>query len=313
MPRIQQFVLMSLFFATASAFGCVDNWLEQLRPYVIQEQEADGSHDLGHMERVCLLARSFACQAGADELVAATAALLHDIVMLPKNHPERDKASELAAQRADEILRELAYPEHLIPQVHHAIAAHSFSAGLETKTVEAMCVQDADRMEAIGAMGWLRCFYVSGLMGSRILDQEDPAGESRDLDDRRYALDHFVVKLLTLPATMKTEAGKILAAKLATFLDDYRTELIATIESNPLSYHWDDLYLCAAVAHEHGAGSLPLFHEDDPFAESGRPLEARYLVDIFVERADDSIFAQRLLQQLRFELSGYQLSPGAES
>ena len=95
--------------------------------------------------------------------------------------------------------------------VAHAIEAHSFSAGIEPRTLEARILQDADRLDALGFMGVARCFYTAGRMGSSLYDPADPGGENRPLDDRRYALDHFPRKLLQLAQGFKTRAGQKLA------------------------------------------------------------------------------------------------------
>jgi len=123
----------------------------------------------------------------------------------------------------------LAFPSALIDDVCHAVEAHSFSANIPTRTPEAEIVQDADRMEAIGAIGLARVFYTGGKMGSRLFDANDPWAERRELDDARYSVDHFFCKLLTLGATMKTAPGRQLAeentAYLQGFLDKLRDEL----------------------------------------------------------------------------------------
>ncbi|MFA9353024.1 hydrolase, partial [Escherichia coli] len=77
------------------------------------------------------------------------------------------------------------------------IEAHSFSAKIAPETLEAKIVQDADRLEALGAIGLARVFAVSGALGVALFDAEDPFARQRGLDDKQYALDHFQTKLLT--------------------------------------------------------------------------------------------------------------------
>ncbi|STF26181.1 putative phosphohydrolase [Escherichia coli] len=84
-------------------------------------------------------------------------------------------------------------------------------------TTEAKIVQDADRLEALGAIGLARVFAVSGALGVALFDGEDPFAQHRPLDDKRYALDHFQTKLLKLPQTMQTARGKQLAQHNAHF------------------------------------------------------------------------------------------------
>jgi uncharacterized protein len=122
----------------------------------------------------------------------------------------------------------MGFPSEKLDAVCHCIEAHSFSAAIVPQTAEAKIVQDADRMEALGAIGLARTFYVAGQMGSKLFCAEDPFAEKRALDDRQFAVDHFETKLLKLPATMKTARGKMEAEKRAAilqrFLEDLRSE-----------------------------------------------------------------------------------------
>jgi uncharacterized protein len=182
----------------------------------------DGSHDLGHFQRVWKAAQFINREegGGADELVLLAAAYFHDWVSLPKDHPQRRESSRLSAEKTVELLAGAFadFPVEKVEGVRHAIHAHSFSAGVEARTLEAKILQDADRMEAVGAIGAARTFYTAGQLNCQLFDADDPLGEVRELDDRRFALDHFQVKLLKLPAMMQTAAGRRLAEKNAVWL-----------------------------------------------------------------------------------------------
>jgi uncharacterized protein len=149
-------------------------------------------------------------------------------VAVPKGHPDRKRASRLAAERATGWLAQEGFPEPLLAPVAHAIAAHSFSAGIEPETIEAEVVQDADRLDALGAIGIARCYATAGAMGGALVHPDDPVPSvppTRTLDDRRYATDHFFAKLLRLPTTMRTAAGRAEAERRAAVMRRFLSEL----------------------------------------------------------------------------------------
>ena len=164
-----------------------------------------------------------------NQRVLLAACYLHDLVNLPKNDPNRAHASTLAAEAAAPHLTTLGYTADEIAQTQHAIAAHSFSAGIEPETSEARVLRDADRLDAIGAIGIARAFAVSGMMQTQLYDPEDPFAINRPLDDGRFALDHWQVKLLRLSEGMLTDGGKRLARqrkdKMIAFLTNFAQEI----------------------------------------------------------------------------------------
>jgi len=199
------------------------SWETRFISYIRQHGDlTDGSHDLGHFQRVWKAARHINRQEGgrADELTLLAAAYFHDWVSFPKNHPRRSESSRLSAEKAVTLLTEVFndFPAEKVDGVRHAIHAHSYSAGIPAVTPEAKILQDADRMEALGAIGAARTFYVSGQLNQLLFDGDDPLAEKRALDDGRYALDHFQAKLLKLPALMNTAAGRRMAERNAEWL-----------------------------------------------------------------------------------------------
>ncbi len=190
---------------------------------------ADAAHDLAHVRRVVTAARRLAEGEGARLDVVLPAAWLHDCVTVPKDSERRATASTEAAALAGSFLSEAGYPERLIPAVRHAVEAHSFSAGIPPETLEAKVVQDADRLDALGAVGIARCFMVGGSLGLALHDPGEPFPERRPPDDSAWTLDHFYVKLLKLPDTMQTEAGRAEARRRARFMEDYLSRLRAEI------------------------------------------------------------------------------------
>jgi uncharacterized protein len=194
----------------------------------INPGQDDKAHDLNHLERVWATARLLlASLPGADKLTVMAACYLHDLVNLPKNHPDRSKASRFAAQEAVTRLSEIGFPEGRYLGVAHAIEAHSYSAGIVAETIEAKIVQDADRIDALGAVGLARMFHVGGQLGRALAHETDPLGEHRAVDDMRYTLDHIENKLLRLPMSMNTEPGRKLAEARAEFITRFRDQFVA--------------------------------------------------------------------------------------
>jgi uncharacterized protein len=190
----------------------------------------DGSHDYSHLLRVWRNARVIAAEEPAcDRAILVAAVILHDCVAVEKNSPDRPRASRLAAARAREIVAGLGWPLDRTDRLAHAIEAHSFSAGIPPETIEAKIVQDADRLDAIGAIGMARCFYVAGRMGSALYSPDDPAGTARPLNDQSFALDHFGAKLFTLADNFQTATGRRLAAvrtrTMHRFFEDFLAEI----------------------------------------------------------------------------------------
>ncbi|WP_257255556.1 MULTISPECIES: phosphohydrolase [unclassified Endozoicomonas] len=203
------------------------NWEKRFVEFLQDRDCEDASHDISHFQRVWKTAQQLMDEGHFDinRLVVLAACYFHDIVVLPKNHPERSKASTLSAEETEVCLKSLAFPEDLIAAVCHAVKTHSYSANIPPETLEAEVVQDADRMEALGAIGIARCFYTGGKLGQKLFDPEDPMGKNRTLNDRQYSLDHFEIKLLQIQKTMKTEPGRNMAVRHSDFLQSFRTQL----------------------------------------------------------------------------------------
>ncbi|WP_414164148.1 phosphohydrolase [Superficieibacter sp. BNK-5] len=209
------------------------HWQQRYERWLLQHYRSqDAAHDLAHFRRVWNTARQLASGVMVDELTVLTACYFHDIVNLPKNDPQRHRASRLAAEETQRILTAdfADFPAERYQPVMHAIEAHSYSAGIEPQTDEARIVQDADRLEALGAIGLARVFAVAGSLNVPLFDADDPFADRRPLDDRAYALDHFQSKLLRLPSTMLTPKGRALAQENVRFLVQFMAKLSAELQ-----------------------------------------------------------------------------------
>ncbi len=197
--------------------------------FVAGRTAADPAHDLSHIKRVVNNALYLSDIESCNKEIVLPAAWLHDCVQVPKDSPQRAQASQLAADEAVRFLRTQEYPEALLEAVHHAVAAHSFSAGIPVESTEAGVVQDADRLDALGAIGIARCLLTGGALGSDIYHPDDLFAERRELDDKAFMVDHFHTKLFKLPDTMQTTAGREEAnrrvAMMRTFLEELAREV----------------------------------------------------------------------------------------
>jgi uncharacterized protein len=201
------------------------DWERQWEALLAAEGGDDVSHGLLHIRRVVAAARRLGEDEGAELAVVIPAAWLHDCVNVEKNSPDRARASTLAAVRARELLADMGYPEAHLDPIGHAIEAHSFSAGITPRTLEAQVVQDADRLDALGAIGLARCMMVGERLGLEVYDADDPFCRHRQPDDGQNIIDHFYCKLLRLPDTMQTDAGRAEARRRADFLKSFLDQL----------------------------------------------------------------------------------------
>ncbi len=204
-------------------------WEPRFRRFVADQPAADPGHGPVHLERVVATALRLAAEEGARLEVVLPAAWLHDCVHVAKDSPDRARASRLAAEHAVRYLESAGYPAAALPGIRHAIEAHSFSAGIAPETVEAKVVQDADRLDALGAIGLTRCIAVGAALGRPVYDPGDPFCRARAPDDRGASVDHFYAKLLKLAVTMQTAAGRREAERRTAFLRAFLAQLESEI------------------------------------------------------------------------------------
>lgn len=185
----------------------------------------DPAHDLAHVSRVVSTAKKLAEEEGANLEVVIPAAWLHDLVNLAKDHPDRKKASVLAADEALVFLQSVNYPQKYFKEIHHAICAHSFSANIKPETIEAQIVQDADRLDALGAMGLARLFSITTQLGRPFYDFNDPFAQNRPLNDKDFGIDHIYIKLEKIVSTMNTNSARVEAVRRFKFIEEFLDEL----------------------------------------------------------------------------------------
>lgn len=190
----------------------------------------DPAHDLLHFKRVVKTAKQLCAEEGGKFEIVVPAAWLHDFVIIPKNDPRRSQASRLSAMAAVQFLESLGYPEEHFDDIAHAIAAHSFSANIATESLEAEIVQDADRLDGLGAIGIARCFATAGILKRPFYSEQDPFCQLREINDQQFTVDHFFAKLFKTADTLKTKAGREEGLKRVHVMERYLKDLSAEME-----------------------------------------------------------------------------------
>jgi len=193
--------------------ACVKD-VDRIRPLLrrLLDQEA-GSHGWDHAERVWRLCEHIGTLEGADLEVLELAAFLHDIGRA------QEKASgggvchaRAGAERAREILLGEGVPPETVDRVAHCIASHRFRGeDSRPRSMEARVLFDADKLDALGAVGVGRAFLFAGEVGARLHNPEVDLERTRSYSREDTAWREFSVKLSKIPDRMLTEAGRRMA------------------------------------------------------------------------------------------------------
>ncbi len=203
--------------------GLDDNsLLEEVMPLY---EGKDPAHDFSHALRVCRNARAIGEEEGADLQIVTLAALLHDAGSGPKLREKSAEAERRRLAAVEDLLKRRDMTEDVRDRVLRAVETHSFSKGKKPDSLEAAVLQDADRLDAIGAIGIARVFLTGGALGRPLYNPEDPFCKEREPDDGRWNLDHFYRKLLKLEEGMHTGAGRRLARRRGAVLRRYLMDL----------------------------------------------------------------------------------------
>ncbi|MRX55807.1 HD domain-containing protein [Bacillus idriensis] len=199
---------------------------ENIEKFVKVRLETEGTgHDWLHIDRVRRTALNLAKKYSCDLTIIELSALLHDLI--------DDKMSDDIRMKTDEVanlLREEGLDSDSIQEVLTIISTISFKGGKKrsVSSIEAQIVQDADRLDAMGAIGIARVFSYGGSKGNLIYDPSIPTRDSMTYEEYRTikstSINHFYEKLLKLKDLMNTEEGKMLAQQRHQFMVDYLSQ-----------------------------------------------------------------------------------------
>ncbi len=183
----------------------INSLKQEVRALIIN----DSAHDFAHIMRVFKNAQKICKKENANEKLVLTAVLLHDIISYPKSDKRSKLSSIKSAEESKKILKKFNFTKEEIKIVSEAIRDHSFSRNKIPVTLEGKILQDADRLDAIGAIGIARVFAVGGSEKRPFYNDKDPFCKNRTPDDNIWTLDHFYRKMLKLESLMNTKSGKI--------------------------------------------------------------------------------------------------------
>jgi uncharacterized protein len=204
--------------------------LNLIKKDVIAIMDNDPAHDFEHIMRVYHNAQKIVKKEKANPKLVLSAALLHDIVSYPKSSKRSKLSSTDSAKKSKLILKKYDFTVEEITVVSDAIKEHSFSQNKIPQTLEGKILQDADRLDALGAIGIARVFATSGSLNRSFYNIDDPFCNKRNPDDDIWAVDHFFNKLLKLESLMNTTSGKIEAKRRTRILKEFLKQLKQEIQ-----------------------------------------------------------------------------------
>lgn len=204
--------------------------IERTADYMKDRLSNDSSgHDWWHTYRVWKLGRKIAVSEHANLYVVELSCLLHDIA----DYKLRGGDEEIGPRLSEEWLQSLSVDSQVVNHVKDIISTSSFKgANAENKirTLEGQCVQDADRLDAIGAIGTARCFAFGGKKGNIIYDPSIPVNIGMSEEEYKRAdhpqINHFYEKLLLLKDRMNTQTAKRMAEERHQFMEKFLEQFL---------------------------------------------------------------------------------------
>jgi uncharacterized protein len=192
-------------------------------------EKNDPSHDFEHIMRVYKNAQKIGKKENANMKLVLAAVLLHDVISFPKSDKKSKTSSIKSSIVAQRMLKNHGFDKKELKIISDAIQEHSFSRGMVPSTIEGKILQDADRLDAIGAIGIARAFSVGGSGKRPFYNKSDPFCQRRKPDDTNWTLDHFYKKLLLLEKKMNTNTAKKEAKRrtkiMKKFLYNFKKEI----------------------------------------------------------------------------------------
>lgn len=206
----------------------VEKYIEELRPHVLELFEKDSSgHDMGHLERTLRNALYIQEREGGDRIVIGIAAFLHDIHRIMQNQTGMFVSPKDSLKTVRKILENVDLTKEQIDEICYCIEFHEEYNWNKNNVndLNTWILQDADNLEAIGAIGVARAFVYGGAHKISMYDEEIPLNEKEDfveaLGDNESTIHHFYHKLFKLGDYMNTQTAKEMAKKRIDFMKEF--------------------------------------------------------------------------------------------
>ncbi|HSQ87513.1 HD domain-containing protein [Romboutsia sp.] len=201
--------------------------IKKTKEFVKEKLYGEGSgHDWWHIERVYNMSKFLASKENANNFIVEMTALLHDI-----DDWKFSKGNETNTYVTEEFLKSVNVDKEDIGNIINIIKTMSFKGGIVDSsqcTLEGMVVQDADRLDAIGAIGVARTFAYGGYKNSQMYDPSIKPMEFESLEEvknvKNHTINHFYEKLLKLKDLMNTETAKEIAIRRHKFMKQFLDE-----------------------------------------------------------------------------------------
>jgi len=206
----------------------------------IEEELSDSAHGIYHTERVYHLCKKLSSEK-VDEDVLLPAAILHDIARDREDNDDSGKIdhAELGAEMAEKVLIEIGFEQNKIEEIKHCIRTHRFRGDKEPETLEAKILSDADKLDAIGAVGVARMFMLAGQFEEHIYRSVDPElyadknmtkdGRVKNISDHSPNLE-YELKLKKIPERLYTKRAKEIAKERLDYMGSFFSRLEKEIE-----------------------------------------------------------------------------------
>jgi uncharacterized protein len=201
----------------------LDQIAQQRSPHV------DAAHDYLHARRVAKTCVLLCHCMQVSPQVSVAAALVHELFSYAKDDSRRSLSGIACLPEAQRALADASCPNELMDDICESVADHPYSLAKIPRTLQGRILQDADRLDAIGAIGIARCFATGQALGRPFYSLDDPSCVNRQADDSRYTLDHFYRKLLILHETMHTPKAKELAAERREYLLGFLSQFLSDL------------------------------------------------------------------------------------